>query len=113
MQPNEEILQRAPWCRLLSPTSPSFQSRLLLTNQRVLEVKVSLGSALIGKKRVSSVSVGLDEILQCDFRKGKMVWKSGSRNLVVLSTGRGEFAWATLKGGHAFVAEVNTVLQRR
>ena len=115
LQPNEEILTRA----LVSPAKPNktvlHKSALLLTNQRLLEVEPSLLAAAVGKKRVSSAAIGLEEILQCDFRKGKMMWKNGGKNLVVVATKQGEFAWATptAKAGEAFVAELSAVLHGR
>jgi hypothetical protein len=115
LQPNEEIVTRA----LVSPAKPDktvlYKSALLLTNQRLLEVEPSLLAAAVGKKRVSSAALGLDEILQCDFRKGKMMWKNGGKNLVVVATKQGDFAWATpnAKVGEAFVAELSAALHSR
>ena len=59
--------------------------------------------------------IGLEEILQCDFRKGKMMWKNDGKNLVVVATKQGEFAWATptATAGEAFVAELSAVLHGR
>lgn len=115
LQPNEEVLTRA----LVSPAKPNqsvwYKSALVLTDQRILEVEPSLLAAAVGKKRMSTAAVGLDEILRCDFRKGKLMWKNGGKNLVVVATTHGELAWATpnAKVGEAFVAEVNAVLHGR
>jgi hypothetical protein len=113
--PNEEVLTRV----LVSPAKPNktvlYKSSLLLTNERILEVEPSVLAAAIGRKRVSTADLSLHEILSCEFRKGKMMWKNGGKNLVVVDTNQGEFAWAApnAKVGEEFVTEIRAVLHGR
>ncbi|MDQ3678214.1 MAG: YceI family protein [Actinomycetota bacterium] len=88
---------------------------LALTNERLLEVSTSTRTKIgIGKPRASTVSVALREIAGCDFRQGKLFWKNGGKNLVVVQTPRGEMAWATqsAKIGAGFAEEIRTELEK-
>ena len=102
-----------------TPHSPNksvlYQSLLALTTERVLEVSTGTLSKLgIGKTKTSSASIALGDIGGCDFRQGKLLWKNGGKNVVVVQTVRGELGWATQSArlGQEFAESVRTQLAK-
>lgn len=96
LRPDEEIIQIVDASPAASKTV-LYKSALALTSARVLEVSTpTLAKLGIGQPTASTVSVALDEIAGCEFRQGKLLAKNGTKNLVVVRTVRGDFAWATM-----------------
>ena len=109
LRPDEEILDTVRASPAQHDTTVMFRSVLAITNQRVLEVSTPTFTKLgIGKPSASSVSVALGEITGCDFRRGKLYWKNGGNNLVVVQSSNGQYAWATSSttAGSAFAEKV-------
>ena len=116
LRPGERVVTTVNASPATSNKTVFFGSLLALTTERVLEVSTSTRAKLgIGKGAASSVSVALADISGCDFRKGKLLWKNGGKNLVVVQTPQGERAWATMNPqlGQEFTEKVNTQLGNR
>lgn len=116
LRPDERVVATVNASPATSNKTVLFQSVLALTTERVLEVSTSALTKIgIGRPRASSVSVALGEISACDFRQGKLFWKNGGKNLVIVQTAQGERAWATANGklGQDFTKRINAELTRR
>jgi len=114
LRPDEEIIHIVDASPAASKTV-LYKSALALTNARVLEVSTpTLAKLGIGQPTASTVSVALDEIAGCEFRQGNLLAKNGTKNLVVLRTTRGDFAWATMNPrlAVAFVEQVTAAVDR-
>ena len=113
LRPNERVTATTAATPATSDKTVLYLSLLAVTNERVLEVSTpALSKMGIGRSKVSTVSVALDEIGGCDFRQGKLLWKNGGKNLVVVQTPRGEMAWATqsAKIGQEFAESIRREL---
>lgn len=100
LRANEKIIDTVNASPASSNKTVLFQSVLALTNERVLEVSTSTLTKIgLGRPKASSVTIPIRDILGCDFRHGKLFWKNGGKNLVVVQTASGERAWATPNAG--------------
>lgn len=112
----EKILASVDAADAGNRTVLNFGSCLALTDIRVVAVSTSaLSKVGIASATPSTVSIALAEISACDFRKGKLLWKNGSKNVVVVQERSGEYAWSTPdpRSGEAFATRVDKAIRGR